>query len=205
MAPTEVIRPAVNFSGYAGAPHGWDHHLADGGDGRGTCSRDRAEDGRSADRSYAQASAYRADTRLHEIDQPPCYASAAHQFAGIDKERDREQWRRINGSEQILVHHHQRHIHEKHEGCRYPGQKHHEDGEAQQQKQQGDDKQREGHSRTAASVGTARSPFRRVVVMRRHPAKSKIMTKPSATKPCGIHIGIPAMSLDRPILSIWEA
>ena len=45
----------------------------------------------------------------------------------------------------------------------------------------------------------------RMTVTRRQAAISKISAKPSATVPCGIHIGTPAMSLVRPIRNICAA
>ena len=57
----------------------------------------------------------------------------------------------------------------------------------------------------AALSRSAGSGVRRAMPIRRQSATIRISPKPSATVPCGIHIGTPAMSLVRPIRSIWRA
>ena len=194
MAPTAVMSPAVN------------HHLADGGDRRSARAGNGAENRRGADCGDAQAPAYRSDAVLDEIDQTLRDTAAPHQFAGIDKERHRQQGRGVDRAEQVLVHHDQRHVHEEHERDGDTGQQHHEDRKADQQQHDRHDEQRECHSHTLPSVGAAGSVRRRIpIVARRQIAINKISAKPSATKPCGIHIGTPAISLVRPIISICRA
>src|SRR5438128_10426239 len=92
---------------------------------------------------------------------------------------------------------------------RHAGQQHHEDRKADQKKNDRHDEKGKRHSHTlpsAGAEGAACSASRLVMtVPRRQHATSRISAKPSATAPCGIHMGTPAMSLARPIRNIWAA
>ena len=190
----------------AGLAHRRHHHLADGGDRCSAGAGNGAENSRGADRGDAQAAAHRSDAVLHEIDQALRDAAAPHQLARINEERHRQQRRGVDRPEQVLVHHDQRHVHEEHERDGDPGQQHHEDRKADQQQHDRYDEQRECHSHTLPSAGAAGSVRPRATsVARRQTAISKISANPRATKPCGIHIGTPAISLVRPIMSICRA
>ena len=107
----------------------------------------------------------------------------------------------LTDAEQVLVQRRQRHVHEEHERDRHRGQQDHEDREAEQQQRDRNDRQGERHG--LASTGG--SGVRRAECNSLHTAKMSINPKPSATMPCGIHIGTPAMSLVRPSRSICRA
>ena len=107
----------------------------------------------------------------------------------------------VDRREQVLVQRRQRNVHEEHERDRHRGQQDHEDREAEQQ--QRDRNHRQGERHGLASTGG--SGVRRAECNSLHTAKMSINPKPSATMPCGIHIGTPAMSLVRPSRSICRA
>ena len=103
------------------------------------------------------------NSALDEIDQPLRNAAAAHQFAGIDEERHREQSKGVHRTEEILLQRHERHIHEENQRDGHAGQQHHEDREAEQQQNDRHDCQREGHS-----MGSWLPPFSRRERSRAH-------------------------------------
>ena len=206
IAPTAVMSSGGEGFRVAGFSHRRNHHLADGRNGRGTGTGNGAENRRGADRRDAEAAADRSDAALHEIDQALCDTAAPHQFARVDEERHREQRRSIDRTEQVLVEHDERHVHEEHERDRDGGKQHHEDRKAEQQQRDRHDEERECHSHTLTSAGGAVLVSRPVTTtIRRQHAINRISANPSATMPWGIHIGTPAMSLVRPIRNIWPA
>jgi len=155
-----------------------------------------------------RTAAHRADTGLDEIHQPLRHAAAAHQLAGIDEERHGQQRRRVDGGEQVLMHHHQRHIHEEHQRHRDRGQQNQEDRKAEQQKHDRHDREGECHGFACSGAvcpSGAACGVRRAKPTRRQTVTIRISAKPAATAPWGIHIGTPAMSLVRPIRSICRA
>ena len=183
----------------AGAPHCRHHHLADGRHRGRAGAGNRAEDRGGADRGHAETAADRTDAALHEIDQALGDAAATHQLAGVDEERNGEQRKGVDGGEQDLLQRRERHVHEKHQRDGDSGQQNQEDREAEQQ-------QRDRHHREGEGHGSApRSGDRRVMRARPQSATTSMRAKPIATVAWGIHMGMPAMSLVRPIRHICRA
>ena len=116
IAPLERHEPGGESRAVAVADQPRIERLPDRRDRRNTRARNRADQGRCTDRRDPERARNTADQGQHPDDQPVGDAGRAHQFAGENEERDRQQRVILEPAEHDLMDRHRRYRQERQEG-----------------------------------------------------------------------------------------
>ncbi len=115
-----------------------------------------ADQRRGADGRDAKTAGHAADQRQHPVDQAPRDAGAAHEFAGVDKERNREQRVVLKPAEHDLVQRDRRHGEHERERRKPAGEEDEIDRRSEKSIVNREDRQRPGHAERAWFAASGR-------------------------------------------------
>ena len=132
--------------------------------------------------------------RQHPDDQPVGDTGGAHQFAGENEERDRQQRVILKPAEHDLMNGDRRHRQERHEGENRTGQQQHEDRRADRQQGQRDGAERPDHAAPPRLRDRRRISLTRIIA-----AMIAVPPNPTSSAECGISIGMPSAMLVCPV------